>query len=262
MGTRGGGGREEWKTCPHSNVCGAGTSTSLQQPQRGVQRTEVPVGTRVLSPYGHTCCSPSPAWPECGESCRGLQPAAGSGCFQALPLTSHLSHQALTGSSSTASPARREAGERVTLPHMLSATKPGLLLLCHLHPGDASGPACGTAAHLPQATVAHRSSRHAPCCLSLGSCSSPDGAQLTGSILQASPSARGHTHQPRTRAHCAPYCSGADVLLACPAACSAYGPGSCSAWHSPGLPSQRLQGPCASSLPSVVAKVKCVLRPV
>lgn len=39
-----------------------------------------------------------PSWGH-RESCRGLQPAAGSSCFQALPFTSHLSCQAHAGSS-------------------------------------------------------------------------------------------------------------------------------------------------------------------
>lgn len=130
-----------------------------------------------------------------GELQRSLA-CCGSGCFQALPFTSHLSRQAHAGSSEHCFAGAQ--GSEESKSHRLSAAKPGLrsfasfirAMLLRL-------PAAQQPVSLP--ITGHCSSQWLWTSIALsrlGLLLLSDGAELGVSILQASLSARGHIYQP------------------------------------------------------------------
>lgn len=180
------------KGCPHSHMCGAGTSLPLWQPRLGdilgVHSTEVSghsmghTHTTALSGQHGQAAAPRHGQESCGVSscCRKQLP-------QALPITSHLwpgPHRAGHRRSALLSQARHHFASSILAVRQLQGTAPSGSR--QRHAGLASG-----------------------------------RAELTVSIPQASPSARGHIHRPRN----------ADVLQVCPMALA------------PGLPGAALGSP-------------------
>lgn len=241
--------------------------------QQGVHCMEVSVGTRaptgVLAAHpadrGAAALPPGALRPVQGdgESCRGFRLAAGSGRFQALPFTSHLSHQAHAGSSEhcfTGAQGSRESESR-RLPQMRSlppsqarhffASFIQMTLLCL----PAARPTS-----LPVAAHSGFNKHHAvsawppaPLQWSRAGYKHPAGFSKCKGL-----------HVPAQKHRHVLPCN--VVVLTC------FG----SALHpvppmalAPGLPGAALGsppsgclGPCMPSLPSLVARVKCVLRPV
>lgn len=158
-------------------------------------------------------------------------------------------------------------GKRVTqaASNVLSAAKPGLPLLRLLHPSDAPAPACSTAAckparrRPPRLTGAlgkhHAVSAWPPAPLqrSRAGCKHPVGFSKC----------KGPHTPARKRGHVLPHnvvvlmCFGSALQPVPPTALAPGLPGTAL-----GSPPSGCLGPCVPSLPSLVARVKCVLRPV
>lgn len=159
-------------------------------------------------------------------------------------FTSHLSCKANTGVSEHrfAGAQGSRACKSRRLQQTNFATKPSLPFLL-LHPGCAPVPIYSTTALKPAHSISVAQDKHlaAKQWSQLGFLLFSNRLEPAGSIPQASPITRAACSSPETRVHPAPQCGGADVLQVYPAACSC-DPGSWSAGHSPGLPSQRLAG--------------------
>lgn len=189
-----------WKMCPHNKGFGAGTFP----------------GRVTSGPHG--CLGLFPHWPQHLHQAAGPDGDRGSCRKQLLP-SSALNIPPL------AKPSQQQQGSQgVSGCHTRSATKPGLTLLCLLHPGDAP--------------TRHRCGRSHPA---------------------ASPSMRGHIQQPRNTGTSCPQGSGTSGL---PCSLVHLRPWLLLCLAQPWALSQGLPGTLTPSLPSVVARVKCVLRPV
>lgn len=192
--------------------------------------------TRVLQPFSR----------QRGRGQGGLQRPPARSALHSPPLSPSPRRQlecCFTGAQGSGRASR--AGCR----RLLCATTPGLPLLhafvprCSCaRPQRGSLPACWSlAAATHSGPGRHTLSARPPAPLREQSCLSASRRLLRvpGATCTS----------PETLARPAPQRGGADVLWVCPATCSAYSPGSWSAWCSPGLPSQRLPDPACLPYP-------------